>query len=67
MPDFCASFQAAVVEVLVRKSRRALKRESLHDLLVCGGVAANTDAMGFPSKAGKPMCPKVRWKRTTRL
>ena len=41
MPDFCASFQAAVVDVLVRKSRRALVREGLHDLLVCGGVAAN--------------------------
>jgi N6-L-threonylcarbamoyladenine synthase len=41
MPDFCASFQAAVVDVLVRKSRRALKREGLRDLLVCGGVAAN--------------------------
>jgi N6-L-threonylcarbamoyladenine synthase len=41
MPDFCASFQAAVVDVLVRKSRRALLRESLRDLLVCGGVAAN--------------------------
>ena len=39
--DFCASFQAAVVDVLVRKSRRALEREGLHDLLVCGGVAAN--------------------------
>ena len=26
MPDFCASFQAAVVDVLVRKSRRALQR-----------------------------------------
>jgi N6-L-threonylcarbamoyladenine synthase len=41
MPDFCASFQAAVVDVLVRKSRRALQREGLRDLLVCGGVAAN--------------------------
>ena len=41
MPDFCASFQAAVVGVLVRKSRRALQREGLGDLLVCGGVAAN--------------------------
>jgi N6-L-threonylcarbamoyladenine synthase len=30
-----------VVDVLVRKSRRALQREGLHDLLVCGGVAAN--------------------------
>jgi N6-L-threonylcarbamoyladenine synthase len=41
LPDFCASFQAAVVDVLVRKSRRALMREDLHDLVVCGGVAAN--------------------------
>jgi len=41
MPDFCASFQAAVVDVLARKARRALARESLHDLVVCGGVAAN--------------------------
>lgn len=41
LPDFCASFQAAVVDVLVRKSRRALMREGLHDLVVCGGVAAN--------------------------
>jgi N6-L-threonylcarbamoyladenine synthase len=41
MPDFCASFQTAVVDVLVRKSRRALAREGLRDLLVCGGVAAN--------------------------
>jgi N6-L-threonylcarbamoyladenine synthase len=41
MNDFCASFQAAVVDVLVRKSRRALVREGLGSLVVCGGVAAN--------------------------
>ena len=41
LPDFCASFQAAVVDVLVRKARRALVREGLHHLVVCGGVAAN--------------------------
>jgi N6-L-threonylcarbamoyladenine synthase len=39
--DFCASFQTAVVDVLVRKSRRALVREGLGALVVCGGVAAN--------------------------
>ena len=39
--DFCASFQAAVVDVLVRKSRRARAREGLSALVVCGGVAAN--------------------------
>jgi tRNA N6-adenosine threonylcarbamoyltransferase len=41
LEDFCASFQAAVVDVLVRKSRRALAREGLPHLVVCGGVAAN--------------------------
>ena len=39
--DFCASFQAAVVDVLVRKSRRAREKEGLSALVVCGGVAAN--------------------------
>jgi N6-L-threonylcarbamoyladenine synthase len=41
LADFCASFQSAVVDVLVRKSRRALVRERLDALVVCGGVAAN--------------------------
>jgi len=41
LEDFCASFQAAVVDVLVRKSRRALVRTGLGHLVVCGGVAAN--------------------------
>jgi N6-L-threonylcarbamoyladenine synthase len=41
LADFCASFQAAIVDVLVRKSRRALAREGLRHLVVCGGVAAN--------------------------
>jgi N6-L-threonylcarbamoyladenine synthase len=41
LADFCASFQMAVVDVLVRKARRALAREGLRDLVVCGGVAAN--------------------------
>lgn len=41
LADVCASFQAAVVDVLVRKSRRALAQQGLSDLLVCGGVAAN--------------------------
>ena len=41
LADFCASFQAAVVDVLVRKSRRALEREGVQHLVVCGGVAAN--------------------------
>ncbi len=41
LADLAASVQAAIVDVLVRKSRRALVREGLADLVVCGGVAAN--------------------------
>ena len=41
LADMAASVQAAIVDVLVRKSRRALIREGLSDLVVCGGVAAN--------------------------
>jgi N6-L-threonylcarbamoyladenine synthase len=41
LADVCASFQAAVIHVLVRKSRRAVAREGLRHLVVCGGVAAN--------------------------
>jgi N6-L-threonylcarbamoyladenine synthase len=41
LADLAASVQAAIVEVLVRKTRRALRREGLSHLVVCGGVAAN--------------------------
>ena len=40
--DLAASFQEAVVEVLVKKSLRAAQLERLQSLVVGGGVAANT-------------------------
>jgi N6-L-threonylcarbamoyladenine synthase len=39
--DLAASFQQAVVDVLVEKSRQALRRIGLKRLAVGGGVAAN--------------------------
>ncbi len=39
--DLAASFQQAVVDVLVEKSRQALRRTGLQRLAVGGGVAAN--------------------------
>lgn len=39
--DLCASFEAAVVDVLVAKSRRAVRQFECPRLLVGGGVAAN--------------------------
>lgn len=41
LADLCASVQAAIVDALVRKARRALVLHGLGDLVVCGGVAAN--------------------------
>lgn len=40
--DIAASFQAAVVDVLVKKTRRAAERTGAKTVLLGGGVAANT-------------------------
>jgi len=40
--DLAASFQAAIVDVLVAKCLQALDREGLQRLVVAGGVGANT-------------------------
>jgi N6-L-threonylcarbamoyladenine synthase len=39
--DIAASFEAAAIEVLVSRARRALREEGLERLTVVGGVAAN--------------------------
>ncbi|MCL6454114.1 MAG: tRNA (adenosine(37)-N6)-threonylcarbamoyltransferase complex transferase subunit TsaD [Alicyclobacillus sp.] len=39
--DLCASFQAAVIDVLVAKTMRAAKETGAKQLVVAGGVAAN--------------------------
>lgn len=41
LPDLCASFQQAVVDVLVGKALRATKRLQPKTVLLAGGVAAN--------------------------
>jgi len=41
LADLCASYQAAIVDVLVKKTRRAARREAVAHVQICGGVAAN--------------------------
>ena len=41
LADVCASYQAAIVDVLVKKTRRTARREQLGHVQICGGVAAN--------------------------
>ena len=52
LADLCASYQAAIVEVLVRKTRRVARREGLHHVQVCGGVAANSELRAAMIAAG---------------
>jgi len=42
IPDIAASFQQAVVDVLVKKTMRAAVREGITSIAVAGGVSANS-------------------------
>ncbi len=60
--DLAASFQAAVVEVLVEKTRRAAEESGARQVLLAGGVAANTllrkemaEKMGIPVLCPPPI------------
>jgi len=53
LADLCASFQRAVVEVLVRKTRKAARRHQLHHVQICGGVAANSHLRAEMKRAGE--------------
>lgn len=39
--DLCASFQAAVMDILMAKTKKALEEYPVKTLVVAGGVAAN--------------------------
>jgi N6-L-threonylcarbamoyladenine synthase len=52
LADLCASYQAAIVEVLVRKTRRVARSEQLAHVQICGGVAANSALREALTKAG---------------
>src|SRR5262245_18054088 len=54
--DLAASFQAAVVDVLVRKCQQALRKTGLNRLAVGGGVSANKSLRS----ALEAMCAKER-------
>ncbi len=52
LADLCASFQAAVVEVLVHKTVRAVKSAGSSQVRVVGGVAANSGLRAAMKEAG---------------
>ena len=42
MADICASFQAAVVDVLVARALQAARKTGVRDIALAGGVSANS-------------------------
>jgi N6-L-threonylcarbamoyladenine synthase len=52
LADLCASYQAAIVEVLVRKTRRAARKLGIQHVQICGGVAANSGLRAGMNAAG---------------
>lgn len=66
MADICASFQAAVVEVLVTKTTRAAKNFGARSVMLAGGVAANLalrQALSASASAQKlpVFCPDLKF------
>lgn len=55
--DLCASFQAAIVDVLLKKANMALEETGLQQLAIVGGVACNG---ALRSEAAKRFAGRVR-------
>jgi N6-L-threonylcarbamoyladenine synthase len=53
LADLCASFQAAVVDVLLDKSIRAAEQYDVKDIGIAGGVSANSELRSRMKKAGE--------------
>lgn len=57
MADICASFQAAIVEVLVARTIRAALRQGVTNIALVGGVSANSSLRRtLRDEAGKSGC-----------
>ncbi|MDP2209027.1 MAG: tRNA (adenosine(37)-N6)-threonylcarbamoyltransferase complex transferase subunit TsaD [Bacteroidota bacterium] len=59
LSDLCASFQAAVVDVLVEKTMRAVEKYRVKHLTVSGGVSANSELRKRLLAAGNKSGVKV--------
>lgn len=58
--DIAASFQAAVVDVLVRKTRRAAEKIGAETILLGGGVAANEELRGRLQEMCESNIPEIK-------
>lgn len=52
LADLCASFQEAVADTLSRKAIATARRLGIHQLVLCGGVAANSRLRALTAERG---------------
>jgi N6-L-threonylcarbamoyladenine synthase len=55
LADLAASYQRAIVDALVARTRTALERSGLQRLAIGGGVAANSELRGAVGELGVPV------------
>jgi N6-L-threonylcarbamoyladenine synthase len=53
LSDICASIQATLVEILMKKLRRAIRETGIKEVAIAGGVSANSGLRNTLSKEGK--------------
>jgi N6-L-threonylcarbamoyladenine synthase len=53
LADLCASFQASVVDVLLKKIGTAVKKYGIRDVAIAGGVSANSELQRRARELGK--------------
>ena len=61
LEDFAASYQEAIVEILVKKSLRCAKEKNVNRLVIAGGVAANRGLRRKMQEEGERMGITVRY------
>jgi N6-L-threonylcarbamoyladenine synthase len=59
LSDLCASFQAAIVDVLVAKTLAASERYGIRDIAIAGGVSANSELRSRFTKRAREMDKRI--------
>ncbi len=52
LPDICASIQATLVEILLKKLRKAIRETGIKNIAIAGGVSANSGLRDTLTKEG---------------
>ena len=57
--DICASVQYTIVEILMKKFKKAIQQTGIHEICIAGGVSANSGLRAGVQELGKKTLSKV--------